>query len=42
MSGAEDIQRYERERARLEADGLYRREDEHDACGVGHRRKAPP
>ncbi|MFZ4121061.1 MAG: glutamate synthase large subunit [Caulobacterales bacterium] len=35
MSGDEDIQRYERERARLEADGLYRREDEHDACGVG-------
>ena len=35
MSGAEEIARYERERARLERTGLYSREQEHDACGVG-------
>ncbi|MBK6702831.1 MAG: hypothetical protein IPG56_02970 [Caulobacteraceae bacterium] len=31
----EDIARYERERARLDRDGLYRAEQERDACGVG-------
>jgi glutamate synthase (NADPH/NADH) large chain len=35
MSGADEIARYRRERARLEAEGLYCREDERDACGVG-------
>src|SRR5690242_13169561 len=35
MSGADEIARYERERARLERDGLYRAEHERDACGVG-------
>jgi glutamate synthase (NADPH/NADH) large chain len=30
-----DTEHYLRERARLEAEGLYRREDERDACGVG-------
>jgi hypothetical protein len=35
MSGANEIARYERERAKLERDGLYRAEDERDACGVG-------
>jgi len=35
MSGAEDIARYERERAKLERDGLYRADQERDACGVG-------
>ncbi|MBL8548867.1 MAG: glutamate synthase large subunit [Hyphomonadaceae bacterium] len=30
-----EIERYERERAKLEAGGLYSREDERDACGVG-------
>jgi glutamate synthase (NADPH) large chain len=29
------VERYERERAKLERDGLYRAEDERDACGVG-------
>ncbi|MGE0830295.1 MAG: glutamate synthase large subunit, partial [Hyphomonadaceae bacterium] len=32
---SEDILRYERERAKLEASGLYSAEDERDACGVG-------
>ncbi|MBI1250722.1 MAG: glutamate synthase large subunit [Alphaproteobacteria bacterium] len=32
---AADVRRYQQERARLEAHGLYRREDERDACGVG-------
>lgn len=35
MSGAEDIARYERERAKLERHGLYSAADERDACGVG-------
>ncbi len=35
MSGAEDIARYERERAKLEREGLYSAADERDACGVG-------
>src|SRR5690242_13108253 len=35
MSAQDEVERYVRERARLEADGLYRREDERDACGVG-------
>ncbi len=35
MSGAEDIARYKRERAKLERDGLYRADQERDACGVG-------
>ena len=30
-----EIVRYEAERAKLEAEGMYRREHEHDACGVG-------
>ncbi|HWA00473.1 MAG TPA: glutamate synthase large subunit [Caulobacterales bacterium] len=29
------VSAYERERAKLEAQGLYKREDERDACGVG-------
>jgi hypothetical protein len=29
------VERAEEARARLEAEGLYRAEDEHDACGVG-------
>ncbi len=35
MSASEEIARYERERAKLEAHGLYSRDDERDACGVG-------
>ncbi|MBT9444271.1 MAG: glutamate synthase large subunit [Hyphomonadaceae bacterium] len=35
MSGHEDIARYERERAKLEAAHAYDRRDERDACGVG-------
>ena len=35
MSGIEEIERYERERAKLEANGLYRADTERDACGVG-------
>ena len=35
MSGADDIARYERERAKLQASGLYSAADERDACGVG-------
>ncbi len=35
MSAAEEIARYERERARLQAEGLYSADDERDACGVG-------
>jgi len=35
MSGEQDIKRYLSERARLEAQGLYHRGDERDACGVG-------
>jgi glutamate synthase (NADPH/NADH) large chain len=35
MSGYEEIARYERERARLEREGLYLPEHERDACGVG-------
>ncbi|WP_395645137.1 glutamate synthase large subunit [Terricaulis sp.] len=35
MSGADDIKRYERERARLVRQGLYAADDERDACGVG-------
>jgi glutamate synthase (NADPH/NADH) large chain len=31
----QDLARYERERAKLESHGLYRAEDERDACGVG-------
>ncbi len=31
----EEIERYRRERARLEAAGVYRAADERDACGVG-------
>ncbi|MET0182734.1 MAG: glutamate synthase large subunit [Caulobacterales bacterium] len=31
----EEIERYRRERAKLEAEGLYRAEDEKDSCGVG-------
>src|SRR5688572_12857546 len=31
----EYVSRYERERAKLESQGLYSREDERDACGVG-------
>jgi glutamate synthase (NADPH/NADH) large chain len=30
-----EIARYEAERAKLESEGMYRREDERDACGVG-------
>ena len=32
---SDEIHRYQAERARLEAEGLYRAEDERDACGVG-------
>jgi glutamate synthase (NADPH/NADH) large chain len=35
MSGHQDVDRYLSERDRLEAGGLYSREDERDACGVG-------
>ncbi len=31
----DDVARYLREREKLERDGLYRRDDERDACGVG-------
>ncbi|MGE3143688.1 MAG: glutamate synthase central domain-containing protein, partial [Hyphomonadaceae bacterium] len=31
----EQVERYRRERAKLETAGLYRAEDERDACGVG-------
>lgn len=32
---SEEIERYRRERARLQAEGLYSPDDERDACGVG-------
>ena len=32
---AQAVERYQRERAKLTREGLYRAEDEHDACGVG-------
>ena len=35
MSGHEDIARYQRERAKLEAAHAYDPRDERDACGVG-------
>ncbi|MGE0742431.1 MAG: glutamate synthase large subunit [Hyphomonadaceae bacterium] len=35
MNGYDEIARYERERAKLEAEGLYSAEHERDACGVG-------
>jgi glutamate synthase (NADPH/NADH) large chain len=35
MSGEAEIERYIRECARLESEGLYSRADERDACGVG-------
>ena len=35
MSGADEIARYERERAKLARAGFYSAEDERDACGVG-------
>jgi glutamate synthase (NADPH) large chain len=35
MTMEPEIARYERERARLEREGLYRAEHERDACGVG-------
>src|SRR5690606_23726770 len=35
MSAADEIARYERERAKLAQNGLYSATDERDACGVG-------
>ncbi|MBI3438688.1 MAG: glutamate synthase large subunit [Proteobacteria bacterium] len=35
MNAADELSRYDRERAKLETRGLYRAADEHDACGVG-------
>mgnify|MGYP001003027387 CR=1 FL=1 len=35
MNAADEVKRYERERAKLETTGLYSAADEHDACGVG-------
>ncbi|MGE3839513.1 MAG: glutamate synthase large subunit [Hyphomonadaceae bacterium] len=35
MNPLDDIRRYQRERERLDRDGLYRAEHERDACGVG-------